>query len=232
MHLNSLLLFKKYAANCFSENIKVLEIGFSGISDYQKTVMKTFKVNWYTLELTNSPNNRPNESNHIQTNDEYNFPINENEFDIILSGQVIEHVKKPWVWLTELKRILKPEGHIITINPVSWHYHEDPVDCWRMYPEAIKALSEECGLKYEFAIWENLEWEYLGLKVKYLKVPNFTIPGKSLADKAGNLFSFNRQKYFLNRILVNFPFFRRFLAGIQISYDTISILRKFTNETN
>ncbi|MDF1551027.1 MAG: class I SAM-dependent methyltransferase, partial [Bacteroidales bacterium] len=205
---------------------KVLEIGFSGISAYQKEIRKNFELDWFTLELVDSPNNKPLEQNHFQSTNEYSFPIAENYFDIVISGQVLEHVKKPWVWLNELKRIVKPGGHIITINPISWHYHEDPVDCWRIYPEGIKALSEECELDFEFCLWESLEWDQFNFKEKYLKVPNFTMPGKSIADENGKVYTFNKQKYIINRFLVKLPFLRRFLSSIQLSYDTISILKK------
>jgi len=226
MHLNSILLFKKYGFDYFKDNSKVLEIGFSGISEYQRFVREKYNPEWFTLELSESQNNKPGEMNHIVSESEYVFPIPDDEFDIIFSGQVLEHVKKPWIWLNELKRIVKPGGFIITINPISWHYHEDPVDCWRIYPEGIKALSETCNLNLEFSIWENLEWEHCKLNKKYLKIPNFIVPGKSIADENGKIYSFNKQKYILNRMVSNLPFFRRFLATIQISYDTISILKK------
>jgi hypothetical protein len=45
-----------------------------------------------------------------------------------------------------LARIAAPGGHVITISPISWPYHEAPVDCWRIYPEGIKSLCEEASL--------------------------------------------------------------------------------------
>ena len=50
----------------------------------------------------------------------------------------------------------KPGGHVVTIAPVSWEYHEDPVDCWRIYPEGMKALCEDAGLKVITCEWETL----------------------------------------------------------------------------
>ena len=46
---------------------------------------------------------------------------------------------------------------MITIAPVSWPYHEDPVDCWRIYPDGLRALYDEVGLRTELALCEGLE---------------------------------------------------------------------------
>ena len=52
----------------------------------------------------------------------------------------MEHVSRIWLWIKELERITKPGGKIILISPISWPYHEAPIDCWRIYPEGMKAL--------------------------------------------------------------------------------------------
>lgn len=229
MHLNSKLLFQKYAINYFSKNKIVLEIGASGMSEYQK-LLDDKDLNWHTLELVNSPNNKIKNPNHFETNNEYIYPLLDNTYDIVFSGQVAEHVKKPWLWFKELKRIVKPGGYIITISPVSWPYHEDPVDCWRMYPDAMQAFTSECELIMISSTWENLEWEYFNFKKKYLSVPGFTLPGKSLANDDCKIYKHNVQRYNYNAFLSKIPFARRFLSTIQISYDTITIMQKSKND--
>lgn len=70
------------------------------------------------------------------------FPVPSDSYDILLSGRVIEHVRKIWRWFPEVARMCKPGGLVMTMNPVSWHYHEAPVDCWRPYPGGMKALAD------------------------------------------------------------------------------------------
>ncbi len=226
MHLNSYLLFLKYAKEYFNVGNKVLEIGTATVSDYQKAIDNEQHVVWYTLELNDLKNSRQILTNHIETADPYQYDIKNDTFDIILSGQVAEHVKKLWLWLNELKRITKPGGYIIMISPVSWPYHEDPVDCWRMYPEAVAALSEECELRLVHASWESLEWTHFGLKEEFLKIPGFAIPGISIADENFKIFHHNKQKYVINSLLKWIPVARRFLSPIQVAYDTIAIMQK------
>jgi SAM-dependent methyltransferase len=91
------------------------------------------------------------------TKDEYNFPIETGTYDIVMATQVIEHVRKIWRWFPELARITKPGGKIVIIGPVSWGYHEVPVDCWRIYPEGMRALCEDAGLEVLESRWESLE---------------------------------------------------------------------------
>jgi SAM-dependent methyltransferase len=90
---------------------------------------------------------------------EYKFLIPDNTFDIVLSGQVIEHVKRIWVWIKELTRVCKKNGHVITIAPISWTFHEVPVDCWRIYPDGMKVLYEEAGLVVDLCKMESLEYQ-------------------------------------------------------------------------
>ena len=53
MHLNSELLFKKYARVIFKPGIKILEIGpFDNPSAYKK-IVNDMSIEWHTLNLEN-----------------------------------------------------------------------------------------------------------------------------------------------------------------------------------
>jgi SAM-dependent methyltransferase len=150
MHRNSLLLFDRYARSLIQPGHSVLEIGGSLSGSLFKRLCADIP-SWQTLDLFSSPDVT------WTAKSEYEFPCESNTFDIIFSAQVIEHVKKPWRWLPELQRVCKPGGHVITINPVNWPYHEAPVDCWRIYPEGMKALYEDAALEVLLCKTESLE---------------------------------------------------------------------------
>ncbi len=151
MHRNSRLLFEKYAREYFRPGMKVLEIGPDAApSTYQKIVDDSSIV-WHTLDLGNDP------SLTYRALSEYEFPVESGSYDIVLSGQVIEHVRQIWVWIQELARVCRPGGFVVTINPVSWPYHEAPIDCWRAFPEGMRALYEHARLGVKFSRWESLE---------------------------------------------------------------------------
>jgi len=66
-------------------------------------------------------------------------------FDVIYSNNVFEHLKKPWIAAKNLTKMLKEGGLIITIVPFSQRYHEDPQDYFRYTHKGVISLFEEYG---------------------------------------------------------------------------------------
>jgi SAM-dependent methyltransferase len=197
MHTNSKLIFDKYARPYFDPAMRVLEIGPDGFPSTYRKMIPHEGMQWDTLDIYDSPNLTYPKSQL------YSFPIADNTYDILLSGQVIEHVAKIWRWMPELARVAKPGGLVITINPSSWPYHEAPIDCWRMYPEGMKALCEDAGLSVETSFSGSLE------------LPNFirSLPGRSPECQPWPL------RYAFRLLgLFGFP--------VEKSFDTITIARK------
>lgn len=151
MHQNSKLIFKKYAIEYFLPRKKILEIGPDDLPSSYQMIVKENSLQWDTLDIM------PGRNITFVASNEYSFPIPDESYDIVLSGNVIEHVRKIWLWVKELSRVCKTGGYIITINPVSWPYHEAPVDCWRIYPEGMRILYDEANIKTILARWESLE---------------------------------------------------------------------------
>lgn len=79
--------------------------------------------------------------------DGYKFPFPDNEYDIVISGQALEHMEFPWLWIKEVARVLKPGGLTCLIAPAKIKEHRHPLDCYRYYPDGMVALAK----------WANLE---------------------------------------------------------------------------
>lgn len=151
MHPNSKLIFERHLAGLFRPHATVLEVGPDAFpSTYQASVADP-TISWETLDVT------PRAGLTYVAESEYRFPIPDGRFDVVFSAQVIEHVRKIWVWIKELARVCKSGGRVVTISPVSWPYHEAPVDCWRIYPEGMRALYDEADLEVELSTCETLE---------------------------------------------------------------------------
>jgi len=199
MHLNSILLFEKYAKRYFRDSAKVLEIGPDNHPSTYKKAVNNNTIIWETLDIF------PSKKITYFSENEYKFPINDASFDIVLSGNVLEHVKKVWIWIKELARVCKKGGKVITIVPVSWPYHinnEIPIeDCWRIYPEGMKALYEEADLKIDICKFESLESD------GYKRV----IPGVGLNSNGGKKIN---TKLLIKKI-IKWP--------VTSSFDTIAI---------
>jgi SAM-dependent methyltransferase len=131
--------------------MRILEVGPDSHPTTFECLVGNPTIRWETLDI--APERHPT----YLADGEYRFPVADETFDVVFSSQVIEHVRKVWLWVPELARVCKAGGHVITINPVSWPYHEAPVDCWRIYPEGMRALYEEAGLTVEYTTCESLE---------------------------------------------------------------------------
>lgn len=68
--------------------------------------------------------------------------IKSNSVDVLVSGQALEHVEYIWILMLEVSRVLKPGGICCIIAPAGGFEHRYPVDCWRFYPDGMKALAK------------------------------------------------------------------------------------------
>jgi SAM-dependent methyltransferase len=199
MHTNSRLLFETYALPSFRPGMRILEIGPESFPSTCQRLTQHLAPEWHTLDVSENP------LLTYPASREYSFDIPDESYDVVISANVIEHVKKPWRWIPELARVARHGGLVITVNPVSWIYHEAPVDCWRIYPEGMRALYEEAGLTVTLSRWESLE------------APHFRrhYPGISAECQS-------RKKRLVNNIL------GRLGMPVERSYDTITMGRKHT----
>jgi SAM-dependent methyltransferase len=70
----------------------------------------------------------------------YKIPLRSNSVDVIVSGQTFEHIPFFWASFMDLARILRPGGLIFITVPSRGHTH-DVYDCWRIYPDGLRAIA-------------------------------------------------------------------------------------------
>ncbi|GAA4207550.1 class I SAM-dependent methyltransferase [Actinocatenispora rupis] len=70
----------------------------------------------------------------------YTIPAKSKSADVVVAGSVFEHVPMPWASILEVARVLRPRGLFFFTAPSRGHKHT-PVDCWRYYPDAVRALA-------------------------------------------------------------------------------------------
>jgi SAM-dependent methyltransferase len=78
---------------------------------------------------------------------EYNTGCPSHTFDVVISGNTIEHSRNPFKLFDEMVWILKPGGIIIVSIPQVWGIHRYPIDCWRVNPDGMAVLFEESGIE-------------------------------------------------------------------------------------
>lgn len=75
----------------------------------------------------------------------YRLPMKSNSVDVVMSGQVFEHIPFFWASMLEIARVLKPHGVMMMTVPSRGHVHTS-VDCWRYYPDGLRAMAAFSGL--------------------------------------------------------------------------------------
>jgi len=76
--------------------------------------------------------------------------------DVVICGQVFEHMRYIWMGIREVARVLAPGGLCCIVAPSSGPEHRYPVDCWRIYPDGFRALAEYAGLE---VLEVRTQWE-------------------------------------------------------------------------
>jgi SAM-dependent methyltransferase len=70
----------------------------------------------------------------------YRIPLKSRSVDVVLSGQVFEHVPFFWASLLEIARVMKPRAYFFMTVPSRGHIHST-YDCWRVYPDGLRAMA-------------------------------------------------------------------------------------------
>jgi SAM-dependent methyltransferase len=73
--------------------------------------------------------------------------IRSRSFDVVVTGQAFEHIEFPWITMLQITRVLVEDGLLCMIVPSGGHEHRFPVDCWRYYPDGVRALARWADLK-------------------------------------------------------------------------------------
>jgi SAM-dependent methyltransferase len=140
MHLSSMINMEKfrdrYLADRRSETLNILDLGSTDIHGCYRPLFENASWKYTGVDLTPGPNV------DIVLKDAYNWrEVGTNSMDLLISGQVLEHVEYFWITLLEVSRVLRPGGIACMIAPSSGPEHRYPVDCWRFYPDGLRAVA-------------------------------------------------------------------------------------------
>lgn len=116
-------------------NVSVLDIGGADINGSYRDVFSHPRFAYTAADLA------PGEGVHLVLDDPYKLPINDGSIDIVVSGQMLEHCEFFWLSFGEMIRVMKPDGYLFLIAPSAGPEHRFPVDCYRFYPDAYRALA-------------------------------------------------------------------------------------------
>jgi len=134
-------------------NLNILDVGGRGLHEdrsyYQ--LLKNYAKRYDIADITEG------ENVNIIMPEFYSIPVKNNHYDLIVSGQTLEHVYNPFKLVKEMTRVLKNNAYIIIIVPSAGPRH-DIVDCWRFMDDAFIGIAEECKLEI-VANWIDREYK-------------------------------------------------------------------------
>ena len=82
----------------------------------------------------------------VQLRPDGTVPRGDATVDLVLSTQVLEHVRDPSLYLAECARLVRPGGSLVLSTHGSMYYHPDPDDYWRWTMAGLVLLVEQHGL--------------------------------------------------------------------------------------
>jgi SAM-dependent methyltransferase len=135
-HRKSLYVSLNNVLNHFSG--KLLDVG-CGKMPYREHILTNSKISEYVgLEIENAL-----EYHSILKPDFFwdgvTMPFDNNSFDVIIATEVFEHCPDINIILSEINRVLKPNGVLYFTVPFLWTLHEVPYDIARYTPFALNA---------------------------------------------------------------------------------------------
>jgi SAM-dependent methyltransferase len=126
------------ASSC-RDGDRVLDLG-AGNAPYRELFAHT---DYLTADWTESPHAGAQRADIIARADA--LPIRDNDFDLILCTQVLEHVPEPRDVLSECFRALRTGGSMALTAPLFWDLHELPHDYYRYTEAGLRHLVTTAG---------------------------------------------------------------------------------------
>ena len=131
------------------------------------------------------------------------LPFPDNYFDSVVSFEVFEHVFNIDEMVSEIRRVLKPNGQLLISIPFAWEEHEIPYDFARYTSHGIKNILE--ANKFESVkIIKTTTYIMAACQVFINYFSNYVLPGGKVLGRFSQLlviFPLNLISLLLNFIL-------------------------------
>ncbi len=134
MHGNSFNRMREFRRKLVARGSRVLDVGGADVNGSYRPIFADCE--YVTLDRARAD---------VVVNG-YDWPLDDQSFDVVISGQCLEHDKFFWLTLKNIARVLRSGGLFLLIVPAQWPIHRYPVDCYRFLPDSIDAIAEWAGM--------------------------------------------------------------------------------------
>jgi len=142
---------RRYLGGREAEALRILDVGSQDVNGSYRPIFDGEAWTYHGLDMAPGPNV------DIPLAGPYDWSrIPTSAYDVVVTGQALEHVEYFWITILEMARVLRPGGLLCAIAPSGGFEHRYPVDCWRYYPDGFRALARwalldvlECSTEWE-----------------------------------------------------------------------------------
>ena len=144
MHKSSMLRMKWFIDTYLDKTKKgnILDVGSYDVNGTYKELFEETAYSYQGLDMEKGPNV------DVVPASTYEWAeITNDNYDVVISGQALEHIEFFWVTVAEIIRVTKKGGLICIIAPNGFDEHRYPVDCWRFFTDGMIALARYYNLE-------------------------------------------------------------------------------------
>ena len=156
MHKESFEIMRYFVDTYLDKNkkLEILDVGSYDVNGSYKSLFQNPNWSYCGLDIVEGPNV------DVVSKGLYDFGLDK-QFDVVISGNCLEHVEAPWKWIQEVHKVAKKGGLVCIVTPFTAPEHRYPLDCWRILPDGYRYLLEK---ESDFTI---LETKYNTSRVRY-----------------------------------------------------------------
>ena len=162
MHQSSFLAMKKFKEDYLDKNLNLNILDVGAYDSNEKPFNYGIFLNednwtYHGMDIKEGPNV------DIVVSNIYNWvEIEDESYDVVVSGQAFEHMEFFWETILEINRILKPGGFCCIIAPSTGPVHRNPFDCYRFTSDGMVAIGKYAGFivlesytNHDAPIWKD-----------------------------------------------------------------------------
>lgn len=112
---------------------------------------------------------RPGPNVDVVSDDPYFYPFLANSFDVVICGNMLHNVAKPWRTIQEMTRVLKPKGLLVVVTIWKWGLNSHPDDYFRCTDEGLRVLFDETDCLRNYHLEIDEAGNTAGSAIKYVR---------------------------------------------------------------
>lgn len=120
--------------------LRILDVGGADVNGSYRRLFDVFEPLYTVLDLDAV------DGVDLVLEPDGRFPVDDGQFDVVISGQTFEHSAYFWTTFEEMVRVCTDDGLLVVIAPSAGPMHRYPVDCYRFLPDSMVALADLTGI--------------------------------------------------------------------------------------